>query len=193
MRTVRTKVYSFDELSKEAQQVAIENYRNNNDDLELFQFNEDCITVIEEKGFVGIDLRYSLSYSQGDGVCFSANDIKYPLLVSFFREILGENKEKTIETLIENSSFTLNGYNKRSTFASKSDIDYTLQVGFKDYPNCEKIIAQVLDKLENYYVDLCKELEKNGYKEIEWLDSDEYITETIKANDYEFLSNGKQY
>lgn len=108
---------------------------------------------------------------------------------------MGENKEKTIETLVENSSFTLNGYNKRSTFASKSDIDYYLCSGrgFKDYLNCEKIIAQVLDKLENYYVDLCNELEKNGYKEIEWLNSDEYIIETIKANDYEFLSNGKQY
>ncbi len=193
MRTVRTKVYSFDELSKEAQQVSIENYRNNNDDLELFQFNEDCITVIEEKGFTGIDLSYSLSYSQGDGVCFSAKDIKYSVLVSFFREILGENKEKTIETLIESSSFTLNGYSKRSTFASKSDIDYTLDAGFKDYLNCEKITAQVLDKLENYYVDLCKELERNGYKELEWLNSDEYVTETIKASDYEFLSNGKQY
>jgi len=127
-----------------------------------------------------------------DGV-ITEEEYDYYFSVSFFREILGENKEKTIEVLVKNSSFRLNGYKNRSVFASKSDIDYYLEHGFRNVPNCEKILAQILDKLENYYVDLCKELEKNGYEELEYVDSDEYITETIKANNYEFLSDGKRY
>ena len=32
MKTIRTKVYQFNELSEQAQQVAIDNYRDNNQD-----------------------------------------------------------------------------------------------------------------------------------------------------------------
>ncbi len=48
MRTIRTKVYQFNELNDEAKQVAIEKYRNNNDDLFMDMFKEDCLRQIED-------------------------------------------------------------------------------------------------------------------------------------------------
>lgn len=195
MRTIRTKVYLFNELSKEAQEKAIEDYRTvNYENIDLSDWQERAIDLIKEKGFEGIALGYSLGYSQGNGVCFNAESIDYSVLVSFFREILGDKKDKTIDFLINNCSFRLVGYKNRGSFASKSDLDYYLDDGFKnDISNCEEIIAKVLDKLENYYVDLCRDLQKSGYEEIEYLNSDSYIKESILTNEYEFLSNGKMY
>lgn len=193
MRTIRTKVYTFNELNKEAQEIAIEEYRNNNTDIDLDSFNESCKEQIEEAGFYDdVYLQYSLSYSQGDGLSFSCGKIKESVLLSFFAEILGAGKEKTAQVLIDNCSFSLLASGPYS-YASKSHIDYYLEGGFKDLTNCEKIIAQVLDKLENYYLNLCKELENQGYKCIEDINSDDYIKETLIINNYEFLSNGKMY
>ena len=193
MRTIRTKVYTFNELNKEAQGIAIEEYRNNNVDIDLDFFNESCKEQIEEAGFYDdVSLQYSLSYSQGDGLSFSCDKIKESVLISFFAEILGAGKEKTAQVLIDNCSFRLLA-SRHYTYASKSHIDYYLEGGFKDFTNCEKIIGQVLDKIENYYLNLCKELENQGYSYIEDVNSDDYIKETLIANDYEFLSNGKMY
>ncbi|HSE99811.1 MAG TPA: hypothetical protein VLA48_02855 [Nitrososphaeraceae archaeon] len=193
MRTIRTKIYKFEELSKEAQGIVIEEYRNGNTDIDLDPFNESCKEQIEEAGFYDdVSLQYSLSYSQGDGLSFSCDKIKESVLFSFFAEILGAGKEKTAKVLIDNCSFTLLA-SGHYTYASKSHIDYYLEGGFKDLSNCEEIIAQVLDKLENYYLDLCKELENQGYKCIEDINSDDYIKEILSINNYEFLSNGKMY
>ena len=74
MRTIRTKVYNFEELSQEAKQVAIERYRNNTTEVFLDMFQEGCIEAIEEAGFSGdIKLQYDLGYSQGDGLSFSCD------------------------------------------------------------------------------------------------------------------------
>lgn len=112
----------------------------------------------------------------------------------FFCEILGVNKDKIIDIFINNCFFRLLGYNKREMFVLKFDLDYYLEGGFKsDILNCEEIIVKVLDKLENYYIFLCKELQERGYVEIEYFNSEECIKEIIIVNDYEFLFNGKMY
>lgn len=41
MRTIRTKIYKFNELSNDAKQVAIENYRNQDNDFETWAI-DDC-------------------------------------------------------------------------------------------------------------------------------------------------------
>lgn len=196
MRTVKIKVYTFNELNKEAQCAAIENYRNSNTDLDLTPFNESCEEQIEEAGFYdSIDLQYSLSYCQGDGLRFSCNKIKESVLFSFFAEILGVGKEKTAKVLINNCSFELTS-NKSAyyCYASKSDIDYSLEdYGHHDTINCNIVVSKVLDKIENLYMKICKDLENQGYKYIEEIQSDEYITETLIANEYEFLASGKQF
>jgi hypothetical protein len=193
MREIITKVYKFEELSQEAREVAIENYRNKND-VYLDFFNDDAVEQIEKAGFYGdIDLQYNLSYSQGDGLSFSCNGIEESLLLSFFAEILGEGKEKTAKIIIENCSFVNTGNDGRHCFASKNDVDYTLESYKNDYNNINDIVKKVCEKIENLYMDLCKDLEKQGYAEIDYQYSDEAITETLIANEYEFLSNGKMY
>jgi hypothetical protein len=192
MRTIRTKIYKFEELSNEAKQVAIKDYRNKQE-YYLDSFNDDVVEQIENVGFYGdVKLQYSLSYCQGDGLSFSCDGIDESLLLSFFAEVLGEGKEKTAKLIIENSYFSNGGNNGRYCFASKNDIEYIFDSGV-DAPNIENIVLQVETKIQNLYMELCKDLEKKGYEDIEYQCSDEAITETIIANDYEFLSNGKMY
>jgi len=193
MRTIRTKIYTFDELSDGAKQVAIQEMRNSKE-IHLDWFNDDAKEQINEAGFYDdVELQYSLSYCQGDGLSFSCNRIEERVLLSFFAEILGEGKEKTAKVIMDNCSFVNTGNDGHYCYASKRDIDYTFESYKNDYKNINQVVAKVLEKIENLYVDLCKDLENQGYKDIEYQYSDECIIDDIQANDYEFLKSGKKY
>ena len=195
MRTIRTKVYTFNELSKEAKEVAIESFRNGLE-IHLDFFNDDAEEQIEMVGFYNdIKLRYSLSHCQGDGLSFSCNNIKTEILLKFFAEVLGEGKEKTAMVIIDNCSFENRGNTGRYGYASKNDITFELDERGRSFEsnNINKIVSKVEEKIQNHYLDLCNNLEKQGYAEIDYQYSDEAIVETINANDYEFLINGKQF
>ena len=193
MRTIRTKVYTFNELSQEAKEIAIENYRDKMD-VYLDCFNDDAVEQIEKAGFYDdVKLQYSLSYSQGDGLSFSCSRIEERVLLSFFAEVLGKGKEKTAKVIIENCSFVNTGNDGRHCFASKNDIEFILESYKNDYNNINNIVKKVETKIENLYMELCEDLEKQGYSDIEYQYSDEAITETLIANEYEFLANGKMY
>jgi hypothetical protein len=194
MRTIRTKLYTFNELSDEAKQVAIEEYRSE-DHVHLDFFHDDAVEQIEKAGFYGnVELQYSLSYCQGDGLSFGCDRIEESLLLSFFAEILGEGKEKTAKVIIDNCSFENTG-NKGNhyCYASKGDVSYEFDDYYGKRYNVHEVVSQVEKKIENLYMELCKDLEKQGYSEIEYQRSDEAIIETILANGWEFLSNGKMY
>jgi len=193
MRTVRTKVYSFNELSNEAQQKAIEKYRNGSE-IYLEFFNDAAIEQINNSGFYDdVKLQYSLSYCQGDGLSFSCNHFDSEKLKSIFKDILGEGKEKTIELIYNDCNFVCTANNGNYCFASKNDIDFTFENYNREYQNIKEVVGNVLTKIENKYLELCKQLEKQGYSEIEYQQSDEAIKETILANDYEFTKDGNQF
>lgn len=189
MRTIRTKVYKFDELVVDAQQNAIEQYQSQNNEVYLGGFNEDCLRQIEEAGFYdNIKIQYDLGYSQGDGFSFSCDRIETKTLLHIFSEILGEGKEKTAKIIIENCNFECKGNKGRYCFASASDIDYYTNC---HCPNVDNVISKVLDKLEVYYLSLCKKLEKQGYSEIEFQNSEEYISDYFISNEIEFTKDGQ--
>jgi len=193
MRTIRTKVYLFNELSKNAQQNAIEKFRNNQE-VFLDFFNEYAKEQIEKSGFYDdVKLQYSLSYCQGDGLSFSCNHFDSEKLKSIFKDILGEGKEKTIELIYNDCNFVCTANNGNYCFASKNDVDFTFENYKSEYENINELVGKVLSKIESLYMDLCKDLENQGYKEIEYQQSDEAVKETIIANEYEFTKDGKQF
>lgn len=93
MRTIRTKVYSFDELSKEAQQIAVKHYlATNYENIELYNFDINCTEYAASKGFNNAKVRYNLSYSQGDGLSFDADiDVEH-----FLREFKPSVKQSVV-------------------------------------------------------------------------------------------------
>lgn len=193
MRTVRTKVYSFNELSKEAQQKAIEQFRDR-ERVYLDFFNDDAIEQINDAGFYDdVKLQYSLSYCQGDGLSFSCKRIEWKAIEPLFTEVLGQGKEKSAKLIFEHCSFLCTGNDWHYCFASKSDIDFCLENYNREYKNINEVVGNVLTKIENKYLELCKKLENQGYSEIEYQQSDEAIKETILANDYEFTKDGNEF
>jgi len=192
MKTIEIQLYSFDELSEGAKQNAIEKYRNS-DHVYLDFFNDDAKEQIENSGFKGnVSLSYSLSYCQGDGLSFSCD--YFDKLNELFTEVLGTGKQKTIDCLINNSSFKLKSNNHHYCYASKSDLDFYLDNYYvKSQSNIDLVIDKVREKLEDLYMDLCKDLENQGYQDIEYQRSDEAISENLIANEYEFTENGSIY
>jgi len=193
MRTIELTLYKFDELSEEAKQTAIKNERDSEYNVDLSMFKSSATEQIEELGFYDdIELKYSLSYSQGDGLSFSCKCINVSVILSFFAEVLGANKEKTAKLLIENCSFVNIGNMRHDCYASRNDIEYNFDE-WRSLANIENIISQVETKIIDLYMNLCKDLEKQGYKEIEYQRSDEYISEHLISNDYDFTIDGLIY
>ena len=194
MRIIETQVYTFDELSDDAKEKAIEKFRDNEyKHLDLDYFAEDCIYQLEKLGFVNPQVQYSLGYCQGDGLSFEADE--YSKLEDLYIEELGKEKEKTAKLLADNSTFICTGNKGGYCYASTSHIDLYIEnysSGINtDCNNINDVVHIVRGKLEDLYIDICNNLEKQGYDEIEYRLSDECIIENIQCNEYEFTKEGK--
>ena len=190
MKTIEIELYKFTELSENAKNKAIENERKH--EIEFDWFSDFCHEQISENGFKGnIKLQYSLSCSQGDGLSFSCD--YFDNLNALFIEILGTEKQKTIDTILNNISFKCDGNNGRYCYASKNDITLELDDYKANNHLIHEIVSKVENKLKDLYIYLCNQLEKQGYDDIEYQYSDEYITETLTENDCYFTIDGKIY
>lgn len=184
------QVYNFNELSQVAKETAINNFKNNYE-INLDFFNDEAKEIISERGFKGnIKLQYSLSNCQGDGLSFGCDYFDSQKLHEIFREVLGTGKDKTIETILNNSYFKLNGNNGRYCYANIGDLEYIFDDNI-NAPNIEEVVGKVEKKLVEIYLDLCKELEKIGYDEIEYQYSDEFIANELMELEFQFTEYGK--
>ena len=82
MQTVEVKIYKFNELSKEAQEKAIEKHRHH--DVEGIDW-WDCVYYdwkekLNGKGFLTPEIYFSGFCSQGDGACFDCDQFDYDKL-----------------------------------------------------------------------------------------------------------------
>ena len=194
MRIIETEAYTFDELSDDIKEKVIDNFREDKYKyLDLDFFYEDCVYQLEELGFVNPKIQYDLGYCQGDGLSFEAD--KYTKLKDLYLQELGKGKEYTAQLLADNSTFICTGNKGRYCYASTSDIDlyienYSSTIN-TDCENINNVVDIVRGELEDLYVDICSNLEKQGYAEIEHQLSDECIIEDIKCNEYEFTKEGK--
>jgi hypothetical protein len=217
MREINVKLYKFDELSKEAQEYAIEKWRNSMEwDIESSMITEHFEEVLKEKHLPNEDIEWSLAYCQGDGVAFYGtvynddikiiaknflNDEDYKLLEAI------HNEDFTVEAKIYRNSYgyRYSHWNTMEVEMNHDDIDnmiYYLHDIEKDYDSEEyteaynkinNLINSIEEYLSSYIKDVSRELERDGYAEIEYLQSDESIEETIKCNDYEFTEDGEMH
>lgn len=190
MRTIRTKVYQFNELSAEAQSVAIDNYRRiNYDFIDLNCFADNCAEIAAENGFDNAKLRYSLSYSQGDGLSFDA-DIDLERMIKEFNPNI---KQSVLSALLNNVHCSCKANTGRYAYASSNDIEFTFENYYRSYDRLNELTSEIEGFVQDKYLELCKLFEKNGYLDIEYQDSDEYIIEAIVANEYEFTIDGNRF
>lgn len=96
-------------------------------------------------------------------------ETKYNKIVNYDKD----NKEVTVLDYTFKHSDDFKG-------ATGTRFDIISKAEYKDRMKKENVIESLM-------------LEKAGYEDIEYQQSDEAIKETIIANEYEFLSNGKLY
>lgn len=180
-------LYQLSELSDSAKDRAISDWRNATDYVELSFFNDECVDNAKEAGFDNAKVQYSLGYCQGDGVSFSAEiDVKKFILLA--RPNMSHARAQIIAS---NCQYVSTGNSGRYCFAHKNDVDLYLDSN-KNMPNIEAVVSDALSIIEDAYMDLCRDFEKDGYAEIENQNSDEYITDTLEANNYEFTEDGER-
>jgi hypothetical protein len=188
-------LYSFDELSEQAQQKAIETVRGWD---HLFEPDEEFVLediVAQNPHIKSMDISYSGFWSQGDGASFTGS-IDGDWLIDFFAENVNDEL-KTILREVEVSFFRHSSrYAHWNTVASELDSgDIVWADHIEENDNLRwNILFNYLDDMrqaiEEYRTDLCHDIYNALKQAYEQCHSDENITELIKANEYLFHSNG---
>lgn len=166
MRTIEQKIYSFDELEKSVQSKVIESMRYMwvEDDMWYVSIIEHYTEQLREAEFHDPKISFSGFGSQGDGACFTA---------SAYTGELVQGREDVPCIKIET----------RGRYSHK----YTMSVHTE--PEDAELEAKILEEAHKWADDIYESLEKEYF----YCTSDEYVTEMIDLNEYEFYADGRIY
>jgi hypothetical protein len=218
MRTIRTKIYKFEELSKKAQEIAIENYRNNNLTFDFIYSDAEstvkafCAAFDVKSGFrswldcntsnidddilqlTGLRLRKYILNNFGDTL-YKRKYLKSGVNSKDLKPFHRMRKQTEIK----------NGPNKGLFYSA-----YYSNI-CKVAKNCnltgmcydDDIMGPIYDFLElrtfgsTNFEDLLNEcfdaMRSTLQKEEDYMYSDEYISDEIESNEYEFTEEGNKF
>jgi len=184
MRTIRTKVYKFDELTPAAQNKAIEKLYDINVDHSWWEYGlENMVNMLSENGFENAKIQFSGFSSQGDGASFDAD-----INVSHFC-----NDRRIVKIAEEYCHFHI----AKSSFANHYSHERTRYVEYNSLEaksvRINEALQQLSETIEQRRLSLSKQIYKDLEQEYEYLTSKEAVIETIQANEYEFYQDGTLY
>lgn len=195
MRVIKTKVYQYDELSPKAQAKAREWWV----DLDNAYFDSSLITELyqrelEELGYPTDNIEWSLGYSQGDGMAFYGTiDLdawtKATKTRSKFKALRDKDGRWMVSAELSKNSY---GWHYSHWNTMDVEVQWTPEDYSKD-PTAKQSEAMnaLYAALKEHVQDTSRRLERLGYDEIEYQQSDEVVAETLIVNEYEFTEDGK--
>ena len=198
MRNVDVTVYEFDDLSKAVQDEVISRYRDKLADL----LDEDLEDIMNRElnrytDNLDFELRYSLNCCQGDGVSFDGSvEGKEELLV--LASLVYDNKiPNNISRLINwEIIYNVEFVRVNSNYVHKYTVTPTISDNYnmgKDYCHISKAMTEFENAINEWYLQVCDNLEKIGYDTIEILYGDDNIKCYIDENSLEFYEDGDDY
>ena len=214
------EIYSFEELSPEAQQNALDGSRDINVDYHGWEdgVTEDFKEEMKNIGIDDITISYTGFNSQGDGASFTSDDIDTRKL--FDAVGIKSNKALNMEAADERSSGENSEfYDLLDTMEDIGQVDrnrikpeelrvwiertdsrhyhyntVAARVEIWDEPDGWEepygFLDELGDKVTEYVRGLCKDLYRSLEKEYDHLTSDDAVKETLIDNDYEFDEEG---
>lgn len=214
-RTIETTVYQYDELSEAAQEKAREWYRTAasiGDDFFSECVIEDAACVAE---ILGIDIRqtrktllggghryeptvyFSGFWSQGDGACFDGRYSYKKGASKAIREYCPDKELHRIADALQ-AAQKKNFYKLWATCKHSGHYYHSgcmaVDVGHDDDSPCyrSREIGISEDDIRQLMRDFADWIYKQLENEWEYQNSDEQVTESIRANEYEFTENGER-
>tara|TARA_R110001592_G_scaffold342484_1_gene632390 strand:- start:225 stop:719 length:495 start_codon:yes stop_codon:yes gene_type:complete len=164
MKTIKIKVYKFDELDKQTKEKVIENYRYINVDNTFWY---DCIK--EEFNSLGLEIQ-EFNLDRGN-----------------YAKIYIDNLEETSKKIIEEFGDSVLIKQTAKNYINEYE---KIQANFKEDEDIEREVELLDEQYEKEYSEDILSYLRSSY---DWEISDEAITETIEANDYDFTTDGKIY
>jgi len=165
MKTVKTTIYKFSELSKEVKEKVIEKHYEHEDYPFLSDgLTESCKALLDEHKikYNDLEVMYSLSYCQGDGLCFTGN-------FSW--------KKYRVKII----------HSERYYYAESVDITVMNKEG-EEIDN-----EDIFNKFKSIYLKICRELKKEGYAEIDYRMNNEEFSELADVNEWFYYQDGSFY
>lgn len=191
MRTI-TKIinlYNFDELSEKAKEKVLNTKRDELYSMHCQNVDDVIYDFLCNYGMEDAKYNYSLSYSQGDGVCFyNINLFSYTRLTSKDNNIKLNKFEIEALTLLNKKEYKLllqylnEGYNikivKNSSMYCHShtctlEEEYYYSDDAEEEKEINNLIYDLKKKMENIYHNMCYEIERLAYNYIENISDDE--------------------
>jgi len=209
MRTIRTKIYKFNELTEKAKQTAINKFRNDGIDTDYI-YDEAYNTVKEFHELFGTkeDSRSWLDVHTGhiDDNIMNLKGLRLrTYVINNFGSKLYKGKYFSLWSKTEKSyKHYKDGYPVLKSRYSKVIFDNCCTLTGVCYD--QSILQPVYDFIENYKLkadyysymdfetlinDCFAELSKDIDNEVEAINSDMAIAENIEANEYEFTIDGR--
>jgi len=164
MKTIEIKVYRFEELDKQTKEKVIENYRYINVDNTFWY---DCIK--EEFNSLGLEIK------------------EFDLDRGNYAKIYIDNFEDTSNYIIKEFGDSVLIKQTAKNYINEYE---KIQANFKEDEDIEREVELLDEQYEKEYSEDILSYLRSSY---DWEISDEAITETIEANDYDFTTDGKIY
>lgn len=214
MKTIRTKVYQFSELSKEAKKNAINQWRNRESNNQ-FYYDEiiDSVKAVLELFNLKTGREYTdLRYSHIDDNILELSGVRlYKYIVNNYwsslykRKFLGSiGDNRVIKHRMSKTNFydMSKGARVNSSNFIYSNIQFDNSCTLTGVCYDMDILQPVYDFLKRpdkstTFEDLINSIESAISKTFdnteEWLNSDEFIADEIQANEYDFTKDGKLF
>jgi hypothetical protein len=203
---METTVCQFNELSDEAKEKARERYRNIMYDdfyFECQMITEDMQEQIKESGFTLNErgLEWNLGHTQGDyiGITGKINDDKINELI--MNELTNKEKKRYKLLVIDTYAIEITHKVNYHHYYGQQ-VEVIVEIGnFDDNEIKESMLDKFVDDtyckiekaIKDYVDDVCSDLKSYGYREIEYLYSNEIVDEMLRINEYEFTKDGKRW
>jgi hypothetical protein len=199
MHTISVNLYTFGELTPEAQHKVIERERYINVDSSFWYepIIEDWTEELEHRGFEQVKILFSGFGSQGDGACFvariniaaylKAHNLAdtYPLLARY---------PEYVEAYLQHNGWY---YHERSTSLTPFFNAEVVDPGGSGISDEEVRVEQEYEALEKGIYQEAVRLGREIYKaledEFDYQTSAEAVQDTLIANEYTYLSEGTRF
>jgi hypothetical protein len=184
-----TKAYTFEELSDEAKQVAIEDDRDYHTFYDWWDLSiEEYKNALSLAGFENAEIAWSGFWNQGDGASFTAN-----INIHTLNQWAGLGLKKSLCDIInEYCCPKVSRGNSHYYHERTCSIDYDGLSGNCRYARLEEAIDKVISRIENIRLEWCDKIYKGLEKEYDYLTSDVCISESLIANECYFTKDGKR-